>query len=564
MPPTKVGGSFLPGQRPERRYLNSFTKLFFKELDKGAQSPIILLLSGTLLSYLAWRVTEKYLAPRRDILQKRPILQRVPMEDSHNVLWGVLNLSDAPATAQPDSGRYIVQSDNSEEAEEGLRRPQVVHSEVSELCEPARPGNPGGEVDIVCLELPEYDGNLRDDVYYRSLHYVPAGGGGASSTAPSVAHTSAEDYASGETPYLRFMPGGGGADVIHGMVKCKGVTSLNNCVPAPGHVEEEVVRKLLLTLGPVHILRDSTRSLIPTRFTRVKQLGVETLVLGLHSGELPRWLSNAFPNFNVSVVERDGTLVRVCKQFFGFQESSNLHLFLNDPTQFVKQAAMPAAVRKDLTSSAQHGTKPFDLVLINTVDGSGRLSTQYGRLDFINDIRNSMSDHGCVAVTLPNKDSAFLYNTVQNWRMGFQDRVVLLVHCVTEPYSVLLTFQDNAAKGKSNFGSVGGVDEFRDILRLAVTHYGAKRVPFNLAGEVGEENFRVLHPGVRYDRVDFLPRGHPDRLAAAAAAGQQQQKPALSLFARVSRWISSSAGTQLSVTQKADLRAQDQGRPVIK
>ncbi|KPA77890.1 putative mitochondrial hypothetical protein [Leptomonas pyrrhocoris] len=617
MPPGP--NQFLVGQHAKRTFSNRASKFFFTELDKGFESPYVLVVSGVFFSYVAWKVTDRYVTPRQEQLALRRPIQRVPFEQSHNAFWGFSNadertVASATTTAarSADAGveevganLYLPQGSNAGQ-EEAMRRPQLLFSEASELHERASAANPTGEVDLVCLELSEYDAGLRDDVYYRSVHYVPsaiepsiplatssagsrdtskphrkegsdapdglwkrmvspseaaaaaaaaAGAKGAAGNADgsSTATPADVEKAIRSTDYLQFMPGQG-EEVVHGMVKCKGVTTQNNCVPSPGHLEEEYARKLMLALGPVHILRDPAKTTLPWRFSFVKQIPVETLVLGMHSGEMPRWLSTCYPNFHVDVVEKDGTLVRLCKRFLGFQESSNLAVEVADPVEFVKrQAVLTGNAGAGTSSSAVNGAgKPYDLVLIDGIDGAGKLSTQYGRLEFINNVRNLMSDNGCVAMTLPNRDAGFVFNMVQNWRMSFAGRPVLLVHCTTSPCTILMTFQDAATRGKANIGSVANVHEFQDLLRAHVRHYGADRMQFDITREVNTHNFSVLEPEQTYGVESYLPAGHP----AVLEAHHQELQAAMQRRSRSqgwSAWLRRWAGARLSATQRVDL-----------
>lgn len=575
MPPRTA--PLLVGQRAVRPYRNRFTKFFFTELDKGLSSPYILLSSGVLFSYLAWRVTEAYIAPRRELLARRPLMQKVPLSESHNAFWGFKGVERDGVEALPGEGLaagpavgtgYSVQEDDAAK-ESAMRRPQVIHSEPSELHERPSHDNPTGEVDIVCLELPEYDPKLQDDVYYRSVHYIPrsiagSSGGGAGGDrafasssssegrpteagqppSSSSSSSSSSDATAAPESYLSFMPGKG-QDVIHGMAKCKATTVLNNCVPYAGHLESEVGRKLMLCLAPVHVLLDAGKVFLKLRFTFVKQVPVETLIIGLHGGELPRWLSRSFPNFNVTVVEPDGALVGVARRFLGFQESSNLHLHVGSPLDFLRTVAAAATVGHRASSS----NRRYDLVVIDAVDGSGHLSTQYSRMESLTNLRNAMSDNGCVAVALPNQEAALLYNVVQNWRMAFSGRTVLLVHCCTSPTTVLMTFQDNAGRGKSNMGSVVSVDEFQDLLRAHLKHYGPGRVQFDLTTEVNKSNFTILEPGRSYEMADYLPKGHPElkRLAGVKNGGRETKNQGWNA------WVRRKMGDYLSSTQRADL-----------
>ncbi|KAG5504219.1 hypothetical protein JIQ42_06051 [Leishmania sp. Namibia] len=600
MPPPS--NQFLVGQRARRPYANRASKLFFAQLDKGFASPYVLLASGVFFSYLAWRVTEHYVRPRQKQLAHSRPFQRVPFEASHNVFWGLTGEAEACVSAAGSraadlegvaSNLFLPQSVN-EGQEEAMRRPQLLFSETSELHERPSAANPSGEVDIVCLEISEFDPRLRDDVYYRSVHYVSAQGGpgaassavyqgpsspeltqasssssglgrksmvsprevaaavtAAASAAPSLtasSSTTAEvEKVTAASDYLQLMPGQG-EEFIHGMIKCKGVTTQNNCVPYAGHLEQEYARKLMLTLGPVHILRDATQTILPRRFSFVKQVPVETLVLGMHSGEMPRWLSTCYPNFNVHVVEKDGTLVRLCKRFLGFKELSNLTVHIDDPVEYVRhQAAMAASY-----NTTETGIKPYELVLIDAIDGAGRLSTQYGRLEFISSIRSVMSSNGCIALALPNKDAGFVFNMVQNWRMGFAGRPVVLVHCVTSPHSILMTFQDAASRGKANVGSIAKVEEFQDVLREHIRHHGADRMQFDITREVSAANFSVLNPEQRYGMEAYLPAGHP----AILVARQQEVQEAMLRASRVQgwgSWLRRLTGAALSPSQRGSL-----------
>lgn len=543
------GSSYTLGQKPRRQYVSKVTEFFFRELDKGLASPYILLSTGALLSVAGWKAMQYYVEPtrRQNALWQRP-QSRVPLSDAHNAFWG-FEISGGGAKGGP-TGRDFVGA-MTDGAEEALRRPTLVHSEASEL------RGPGGEaLSVVCMELPEYDARVGDDVVYRSVHYIQGvaqktgqqtDSNGTESSSSSAAPPEAlqgegkrekegEEEREEASSYFSRMPARG-TSVIHGLVKCRNVTSLNNCVPYAGHLESEYARKMMLALAPVHILRDIAQTSFPIRLTAVKETPVSALVCGLHSGEISRWMSNAFPNFDVDVVEEDGALSRICRRFLGFQESSNLHLYTADPVDFLCRATVHNMGRR------------YDLIMLDAADGTGKLSTRYGRLEFINSVRNSLSNAGCVIASIPNHDGSFLYNIVQNWRLAFSGRTVILVHCVTSPHTLLMTFQDDAGRGKANFGTVASVDEFKDLLRAKLSHYGPQRVPFDLSGEVSEETFCVLRPGVVYPLEACLPAGHPQRSDAAADSRNFAGRGGWSAWLR--RW----SGAWLTPSQRVDLRA---------
>ncbi|ORC89934.1 uncharacterized protein TM35_000102020 [Trypanosoma theileri] len=554
----RLSSSLTPGQRPRRQYLNKATEFFFRELDKGFSSIYVVLSTGALLSVAGWKLMVYYIEPRRatQFAEWRRPYSRVPLSDAHNFFWGF-------AAAEPHPNH--IAAGLTADVEEALRRPTLVYSAASEV---------GGSV--MCMQLPEYDAQRGDDVVYRSLHYVENSPSILSSSSSSLVEVvgGEEEGRGGNTMkekksqqqqqqqqqqkkeekeeeeetslYLSRMPGGG-ASVIHGMVKCKAITSQNNCVPYAGHLESEYARKMMLALGPVHILRDIAKTTFPFRFTTVKETPISALVCGLHSGEIPRWLSNTFPNFHVDVVERDGTLARICRRFMGFQESSNLRLFIADPIEFLRHSAI---VNTNSVNSRGSAGQRYDLIMLDTVDGMGKLSTQYGRLEFINNVRNSLTSAGCVIASIPNRDGAFLYNMVQNWRVAFTGRTVILVHCVTSPHTMLMTFQDDADRGKANFGAVADAEEFRDLLRTKLSHYGPQRVTFDLTREVSDESFRILLPGRTYPLTAYLPAGHPELKDVSTMRSEGGRK--------WGDWLRHWSSTWLTPTQRADL--QNMGR----
>lgn len=453
------------------------------------------------VSFLGRRIADRYLAPRQETVATRRMTARVPMEDMHNAFWGVEN-RQAPTPAAyavrtQGAGQMDAAQSSSAEAASAMRPPQLVHSEPSELRVRPTSDNPSGEMGLVGLELSEFDPVIQDHIYYHSIHYVGASGATSSSSISSSSSkdthaskgttaTTAAAAEGMEGSYPDYMPARG-EGLIYGMMMCKAVTAQNNCVSCAGGLGTVAARKLLLTFGPVHFLHDSARTFMPLRFSFVKQAPARTLIWGLHSGELPTWLRRAYPNFPVDVVEPDGALVRLCRRFMGFQESSNLHLLVADPMAYLRQLAAPAAKEDGIVCDS--GARD-DLVLIDAVDGARRLPTQFGRLEFLHNVRNSMSNNGCVAVALPNRDATFVFRMVQTWRMDFGDRMVLRAHCATTLCTILVTFQDNATRGKANMGSAANVAEFQNLLCARTSRTMARRArPLkpDAEGEWGEK-----------------------------------------------------------------------------
>eukprot|EP00796_Vickermania_ingenoplastis_P006983 gene6983-4947_t len=666
-------------------YRNKFTAFLFKELDKGLDSPLVVLACGLIFGIAGYKLLYHKVESRQQRLQHLTPRSRVPMTATHEAMWGFRTFA-APErdeeTGEVRQGRFMEATQPGAsvfdpavavaEAEPMLQRPRLIHTEVRDPVDINDPlyhqalerrrkngTDEAGEVAVI-MEMPEYDARIQDDVCYRSLHYVKTSasdsGGNASksigaehssgawwtSSLPSwrfwetasgpsagnensvnsssmssssssiarrntnaaVGEDSAASASGADSPfdhYYRYMPGEG-KEHIHGLVKCKradpaapvDVQEDMSCVPYPGDLARELSRKLLLALGPTQIMQDTTRNILPMRFSRLKQQEVRTLIIGLRGGELARWISAAYPNFVVDVVEPDLSLIRMAKRYLGFKEHATLTLSPMDPMSFVRAKA--AEVESFLTESETtvqlralfipwkraptsrssskidaalnkkgqdydpvKDPRPYDLILIDAFDTTGRLPTFFGRLDFIQQLRKILAPTGCVAIAVPNRDPTYLYHMVQHWRMGFQGRSMLLSHCQQEPATVLITFQDEAGRGHGNMGELRDAQEMKDIIRTHLTQYGADRVPaFDLTREVdgGARRpqlyqqqqqsqgtttttaaaavdpkdssagfFKVLEADKRYTAADYVPPGHPflrgglGPLTAGAAAG---------------------------------------------
>jgi spermidine synthase len=497
-------------KRRNRTFLNKASEYFFGELDKGMSSPLMFMATTGVIVAFSWKLAGRYFAPTRELADNRVVGSKVPMSDTHNAFWGLRR--SVPAGQHVETMGASVDSD--------LKRPSLVYSEHSELTT---------DSDWIVLELSEFDPKLNDDIYFRSLHSL-----NMKKVDPStLKRTDAEQRELDHR--IELSKATGGAPVsendmflnphIHGMVKCKGVSTDNNCIPYVGALGEEISRKLMLALGPAHLLRDPANTTLPVRFSLVKEAPVKTLICGLKGGELARWLSSAFPNFDVDVVEQDGALVKLARRFLGFREHSSLHLYIADPLDYARKLA------------SREIDKQYDLIVIDCVDGSNQLATQFGRLEFASHVRNGLTKNGMVVANIPNKDPQFIYNVVQNWRMSFHMRAVLLIHCTTSPNTIMMTFQDSADRGKLNFGSVTGVEEFRDIIHTQQSYYGNNRVGFNLAGEINSQNFRVLEPNKEYSMEHYLPIAHPlvmERRAGGSSSSTSRKKT----DAGVSSWWS--------------------------
>lgn len=64
------------------------------------------------------------------------------------------------------------------------------------------------------------------------------------------------------------------------------------------------------------------------------------LVIGLGGGSIPLTFSDMFPTAQIDIVEIDDAVVRVAKEFFFFEETENMRVFVDDGRPFIKRAGI--------------------------------------------------------------------------------------------------------------------------------------------------------------------------------------------------------------------------------
>ena len=64
------------------------------------------------------------------------------------------------------------------------------------------------------------------------------------------------------------------------------------------------------------------------------------LVIGLGGGSIPMAFADLFPEAEIDVVEVDEAVVRVAEEFFAFQESDRMRVFVDDGRPFIKRAGL--------------------------------------------------------------------------------------------------------------------------------------------------------------------------------------------------------------------------------
>lgn len=309
-----------------------------------------------------------------------------------------------------------------------------------------------------------------------------------------------------------------GEAMIRGMVRCVAIGPTNNCIANPSMVEQEYVRKMLTSLGSIHLLRHPKHDWVEFKVSEKTQWPLDILCLGLGGGgSLVSFLQRHMTHFKIDVVERDAALLRVARTFLGFREmSTGFSLTVQDPADYVRAIA---------TGQLEKGKGKYDAVFLDCVDEKGRIPGYMTRLEFLSNMKEAMGTRGVACMNVPNHDEAQFTNFIANVRMAFEGRTVLLLHCRTSPNTVLMTFQDNSEKGVQQFGSLARYSDYREIMKAMLTHH-APNIPATLLMEIQPDTFEQVLPGQRYNyqRVNVEEYAKSRMKAAKAEADAYMAK----------------------------------------
>lgn len=440
-----------------------------KEYSMGTNSPYMLSIYFMSICYVVYRLFHSYVIPWKQQQALRDMHLTVPMLDSHNAAFGI----QRARTTAAEPGTVLGEVDTA--------RPVVITRERLETTkEPT---------DMIVMQMREFDREKEKDVFIRSVHFLPVappvtGVAKPKNLTAARRALSQEDIASEEQAQRARV----GESLIHGMVRCAAISPQNNCISNPSQVEQEYVRKMLTALASIHILRHPRYNYVPNRLSEHVEMRQEVLCLGIGgTGSLVSFLNRHMPHFVIDVVEADGAMVRVARNFLGFRTLSGINLSICDPAEFA---------RRSVALDSRKGR--YDAVFIDCVDEKGRIPSHLTRLEFLSNLRQSLSDRAVCCVNIPNHDEHHFASVVANWRMAFEGRSCLLLHCRSSPNSVLLTYMDSAGKGIQRFGSHTTYVDYREICKALLSHH-AGRLPFDLVEEITRDTFQQVLPGQRFE-----------------------------------------------------------------
>eukprot|EP00760_Papus_ankaliazontas_P031347 PhM_4_TR5242/c0_g1_i1/m.7580 len=424
------------------------------------RNPVMMFVWGGMLCYTAYSGVTKKLLPMMEESDTKRMHGEAPFVDSHNEYFNIGGMHDTAPSKHP---RFLLTNVSTE-----FLKPSLVSTDASEVFK---------DTDVTVMQVVDEDRSNAEQLqksYYRSMHFV----------STSELHHD-EDPAAAKKKKKKGAKEGvvDNRNVVQSMVKCVELTKTNNCIPEPRDLLMESSRKLLTAVAMTAALSDPSESYFPMRaYTRGKD-GKNMLCVGLGAGSMPSYVARTLPHFKTDIVEVDPVVVRTAKRYFGFREKDNLNIFVEDAAEYMRELA---ASRR----------KKYDLIMLDACDSSGRIPIHLARLDFLTNVRKSLNERGILVAAIPNSDGKSLAATIANWRLAFENRSVILLHCRSQPMTVALTFCDDGALQQPKFGTVGSRQEFKELLRAFLLNN--QFVDVDLTKEVTEDAFQQLVPGKRY------------------------------------------------------------------
>ncbi len=170
------------------------------------------------------------------------------------------------------------------------------------------------------------------------------------------------------------------------------------------------------------------------------------LMIGLGGGVLPSALATVFPTANIDVVELDPAVVKVARQYFGFNPSSRVRVIEEDGRVFVKRAGKAG--------------RQYDLIMLDAFDHEyipEHLLTQ----EFLFEVKALLPADGVLAANTFSSSRLYshestTYETVfgpfYNLRVKLKNRIILIKR---DGLPSLDTIRQNAASFEAQLKPLG-------------------------------------------------------------------------------------------------------------
>jgi spermidine synthase len=132
------------------------------------------------------------------------------------------------------------------------------------------------------------------------------------------------------------------------------------------------------------------------------------LIVGLGGGTLPRFFHCHFPEMTIDVVELDGEVVALAKEYCGFQEDARMHVFVEDGRDFIE--------------GTQHS---YDLVVLDSFD-TDSIPPHLTTRQFLAGVGRILTPRGIVVANVWGSALNPLYaDMLLTYRAAFEDVYVL-------------------------------------------------------------------------------------------------------------------------------------------
>jgi spermidine synthase len=169
---------------------------------------------------------------------------------------------------------------------------------------------------------------------------------------------------------------------------------------------------------PLNLTIEYTRLFMSTLFFVPEPKNI--LIIGLGAGAMSNFLQNYYPETNIDMIEIDGEVVKISREYFGMKESKQTKVHVQDGRVFVKRTK-----------------KKYDIVFLDAFRGSFvpfHLKTK----EFYKEIKKKLAPNGVVASNLFGGSALYPYD----------------VRTFSEVYKNLYSF-----KGQGNVILVAGNDK---------------------------------------------------------------------------------------------------------
>ena len=157
----------------------------------------------------------------------------------------------------------------------------------------------------------------------------------------------------------------------------------------PDYIELPYVRAMLASLA----LSDS-----PQRM----------LIIGLGGGTIPGFLRRHYPDASIDVVDIDPEVVRVARQFFGFQTDARLRVHVADGRKYIEQV-----------------DQPYDLIFLDAY-GADSIPFHLATREFLLSVHRALTPRGIAVANIWSRTSNRLYDSMVNTYRDVFERLYIL------------------------------------------------------------------------------------------------------------------------------------------